>query len=61
MQNCVNFDLLRQSLSLYVRMSMHRKSGEEEEGQGVWFVEEMKTLMDWCRRILVPILSEKIS
>ena len=42
-------------------MSMHRKSGEEEEGQGVWFVEEMKTLMDWCRRILVPILSEKIS
>ena len=54
MQNYMTFDLLKQSLCLYVRMSMHRKSGEEEEGQGVWFVEEMKTL-----RILVPIFSLK--
>lgn len=35
---------------------MEEKEGEE---QGVWFVGEMKALMDWCVRKLVPVLSQK--
>ena len=59
----MTFDLLRQSLTLYVRVSMHRWAGEEEgaqgEGQEAWFSKEMRSLMRWSEENLVTIMSQK--
>ncbi len=42
---------------------MHRKTGEPDdddkgEEQGAWFVDEMLSLMGWCKRVLIPLLSQ---
>lgn len=60
MQAAAIFDLLRQSLLLFMRMYVHRRAGEEEE-QGEWFGVEVGKVLGWCERVLVPALSDKTS
>ena len=79
-----SFELLSKSLSLYVRLCMHKRAeprsssgnkrragakkgsddcdgdGREDKG-GEEFVSEVKGVLEWCGRVVVPALNESIS
>ena len=49
------FALLRKALSLYTRMCIHRRVGFSEKE--AWFVEEIKDMLKWCTKVLLPQLN----
>lgn len=58
----VPFDLLRKSLSLYVRMCIHKRVESGGEGrtsdEEAWFAEEVRGVLRWSTKVLLPALSD---
>ena len=60
----VAFSILKQSLSLYLRMCM-RKRLEAGGGKAkvskeeAWFLGEVREVMGWCDRVLLPVLTKE--
>ena len=52
----LNFDLLQQMLSVYVRLSLHRAAMEEEERGCEVVREKVKEIRKWSERVLLPLL-----
>ena len=60
----VPFDLLRKSLSLYIRMCIHKAADSREGGaneeEEAWFVEEVMGVLRWSKEVLLPAFSDNL-
>jgi hypothetical protein len=53
----LTFDLLRQALSVYVRLAMHKEAESAGDGGGCDVVRErVREVMKWSSRVLLPLL-----
>jgi len=53
------FDLLKKALFLYMRMCIHKRleSGGVASDEEAWFNEEVRGVLRWCGKVVLPALS----